>query len=172
MKHFIIIINMLITKSLSSFEIEPIYKYQLKNMYENEKNKFINDTVDNCVNQLYNLVISNAKLNINTTYFDLFHYYFLNKIQKELDDNRLLYSFLDDTYEQNRCKNRQKDNVYNIASYLINFNSYSQQVPYNIPIELITSKILDKILFIFPDSNLSKIDNKYYCIDTYSISWS
>ena len=167
MKLFIIIINMLITKSFSSFEIEPIYKYQLKNMYENEKNKIINETVDNCVNQLYNLVITNAKLNINTTYFDLFHYYFLNKIQKELDANGLLYSFLHDTYEQNRCKNRQKENVYNIAS---NYNYFDIQVSYNVPIELITSKILDKILFIFPDSNLSKIDNKYYCIDTYSIS--
>ena len=164
MKFFIIIFNILITKS---FSYEPIYKYQLKNMYENEKNKFINETVDDCVHQLYDLVITNAKLNINTTYFDLFHYYFLNKIQKELDDNILLYSFLHDTYEQNRCKNRQKENVYNIGS-----NYFSQQVPYNVPIELITSKILDRISFIFPDSNLSKIDNKYYCIDTYSISWS
>jgi hypothetical protein len=168
MKFFIIIFNILITKS---FSYEPIYKYQLKNMYENEKNKFINHTVDNCIHQLYDLVIHNAKQNINTTYFDIFYYYFLDKIKSEIDNNSIINSFLQNSNDQNRyeCliqyKKHQKDNVYNVA-----FNFYGQP-PYNISIELLISKILDRISFIFPDSNISKVNNKFYCFNTYIISW-
>jgi hypothetical protein len=163
MKFFTIIFNILIIKSLC----EPIYKYQLRHMYKNEKNIYINITVGYEVDRIRTIVINNAKQNINTTYFDLYSGYFLDKLRKlselEIFQNQNNYGKSD---TQQQIKYQQCLTKYGNPGF---YNGY---FPYNIPIKLIISKILHNLTVSFPDSDIVKIINdKSCCIDTYSISW-
>ena len=72
MKFPTIIFNFLIIKLLG----EPIYKHQLRGLYEFEKTLYIDTTVNNIFNQLFTIIINDAKQNINSTYFDLYSQYF------------------------------------------------------------------------------------------------
>ena len=76
MKIITIIFNILITKS----SCEPIYKYQLRGMYDTEKYIYINNTINGIVNEIHTDIIQNAKQNINNTYFDLYTPYFITPI--------------------------------------------------------------------------------------------
>jgi hypothetical protein len=178
MKFFTIIFNILITKSLC----EPIYKYQLRHMYKNEINKYINSTVENTVDEIRTQIINNAKQNINTTYFYLFYGYSLKELEKssqlEIFQNQNNYG-KSDTQQQikyNNCLTKQNQqyqqysqhyNIFDYQSY-----DYSQLISYNIPVKLIISKILNKLRTNFPDSDIVKIVNDKSCsIDTYYIYW-
>ena len=178
MKFITVIFNILITKSLCN----PVYKYQLQDMYENEKNMYFNNTVNDVVNQIYTQVISNAKQNINTTYFDLWYQYFFNKQLKAA--NLEYYQNQHYFYSVNK-KNTQQIRYTECYNYLYNqYNkvnhfpvsstiSYFDQDPlyYDISIELYISTTLYKISTIFPDCNLVKLHEPQSCTDEYLISW-
>lgn len=157
MKIITIIFNILITKS----SCEPIYKYQLRGMYDTEKYIYINNTINGIVNEIHTDIIQNAKQNINNTYFDLYTPYFINKLIISIPHTKQKYHGSE--YEE--CN-----------KYFYQYSQSHQHHPYNrnailydTPIELLISKILDKLSTHFPDCNIIKI--KESCYNIYLINY-
>ena len=155
MKFITVIFNILITKSLCN----PVYTYQLRGMYEKEKNMYFNNTVDAVFNQVHDIIISNAKQNINTTYFDFWYQYFFYKQQK--NNNYGCWIYYEEQY--NRLKPINFPSGY--------YYSYSDTLRYNIPMETYISKIIEMLSTNFPDCNLVKLYDPKSCVDIYLISW-
>jgi len=170
MKFITIIFNLLITKSLCN----PVYTYQLRGMYENEKNMYFNNTVETVFNQIHTQIIYNAKQNGNTTYFDLWYQYFLNKLQKNnnYDCTRYYEYIYGLKYSHSQHGNQFSSLIYyHFPQYVFDSRMYNDPLPYNIPIQLYISKIIDMLITNFPDCNLVKIYEPQLCYDVYLISW-
>ena len=119
---------------------EPIYRYQLRGMFNNEKNKFINNSVRLISDSIILEVITNAKLNITTTLFDFScNKQIKNKINKikldsaklylsvnpnlTLDDNRInIYTNQNIQQFTQKCNNNYGSNNLHYPSYLSNQN--------------------------------------------------
>lgn len=172
MKFFTIIINILITKLLA----EPIYKFQLKGLYEIEKETYFNNTINQNFNQISTSIINNAKQNISKTYFDLYYQYFLDKqaylARSESTQNSMIPYFNQKHTQQNKyqeCYTYQyehNNNYYNHFAYI-----QYDYLPYDIPIELYISKTLDKLSINFPDCNIEIIKESPPCWNIYLFSW-
>ena len=170
MKFITVIFNILITKALCN----PVYTYQLRGMYEKEKNMYFNNTVDAVFNQIHNIIIYNAKQNGNTTYFDFWFSYFLNKQQKNNNYECTRY------YEYNYYLKYSQNNQFSSLTHYhfpqdvydgYHIDTRMDPLPYNIPIEAYISKIIEMLKTNFPDCNLVKINEPQICYDVYLISW-
>jgi len=115
---------------------EPIYRYQLRGMFNNEKNKFINNSVRLISDSIISEVITNAKSNITTTIFDFScNKQIKNRINKikiaesnlylslnpnlTLDDNRIdIYTNQIIQQFTQKCNNNYGSNNLHYPSYL------------------------------------------------------
>jgi hypothetical protein len=177
MKFITIIFNILITQLIA----EPIYKYQLKGLYEIEKETYFNNTINENFNQISNRIISNAKQNISKTYFDLYPQYFLDKqsylARLESSQNSMNPYFNQKHTQQNKYQecynyNVEHQNQYQYQYQYIHIPNYnSNYLPYDIPIELYITETINKLSINFPDCNIEIIKESPPCWNIYLISW-
>ena len=201
------IINLIIVYS------EPIYKYQLRGMFNNEKNKFIESSVKIISNSIATHIITNAKSNITHTTFD---FSCNNNIQEKINkitiestnlylslyplmthDDSSIREYTNKITQQfrQRCTinhNFDSNNIhypdYLSNQYIITHDKgginiltiykypklseyYTLLNLYNISDDFIINLILNRLKDIFPDINISFINNDLDCCNYYLINY-
>jgi len=145
----LIIFNLLLVTVCS----KPMYRYKLRGMHENDKNIFINTTINDIYDSIFFQVKN--KTNNNYTQFDL---YCKNNINN-ITDYKYSYYILFARKKQYKYK----ECINNYGDLLI----YS--VPFNIPRYLIITNVIDKLIITFPDYNITNVKYQISYCDIYLI---
>lgn len=121
---------------------EIMFNHHLRGMYNEEKEKYIEDMINLSYNNVYSVVIKKAKAGKNEYYFTLY------------------------------CREKRfepRDYCVKYDGYQEWLNSGGILLEYNIHPTNVSIRIINKLKEVFPDSNIIK--NNKNCCDYYKISW-
>jgi hypothetical protein len=120
-----------------------VYKKQLRGIIEKERNIQIQKIINIEYEKIYNKILQEAKICNHKLQFKILCFNI-----EEIDNKQNVFKFM---YLSNNTDNE----IFNIIKI------------YNIPINSIISKIIDKLKITFPDSSITSKPSNDKCLDYY-----